>query len=124
MTETATLRRLAGALLALAVGVLLWPAALVGASVDVPATDAPVESTEPTGPPEETDGPATSEPVDSASATGEDDDSDGTVALIAVLGFVLLLVIASWWMVRRGDPDAQARPPAPDPDASPGSDLI
>jgi len=128
MTETSTVRRVVGALLAMVVGVLLWPAGLVGAVVDVSDTGAPVESTEPTDPPEETDGPATSEPVDaptdSGAVTGEDDESDGTVALIAVIGFVLLLVIASWWMVRRGDPDAQARPSAPDQNAAPGSDMI
>lgn len=131
MTETSTLRRVVGALLAMVVGVLLWPAGLVGAAVEVSDTGAPVESTEPpeaTDPPEETDGPATSEsvdaPADSGAATGEDEDSDGTVALIALVGFVVLLVIASWWMVRRGDPDAQARPSTPDPDAAPGSDML
>jgi len=128
MADTPTGRRRAGSALAVIAATLLWPVAHVAASVEVSDTNAPVESTEPTDPPAETDPPASSEPVEGTTDPGtgsdESDDADGTVALIAVIGFVLVLVLASWWMVRRGDPDAQARPSPPDTGDAPGSDLI
>jgi hypothetical protein len=64
---------------------------------------------------------ATTEPDDSTPDTSIDDalvgagepdsDIDTTTAAIAVVGFVALLVLASWWMVRRSDPDAAPMPP-------------
>ena len=44
-------------------------------------------------------------------------------AFLAVVGFVLLVGLASWWMVRRSDPDAEPMPPVP-PSTPPPSDLI
>ena len=45
-----------------------------------------------------------------------DSDIDTTTAAIAVVGFVALLALASWWMVRRSDPDAAPMPPPPPSD--------
>ena len=134
MADTPTGRRRAGSALAVIAVTLLWPVAHVAASgevvevVDVSDTNAAVESTEPTDPPAETDPPASSEPVEGTADPGtgsdESDDADGTVALIAVIGFSLVLVLESWWMVRRGDHDDKARPSPPDTGDAPGSDLI
>jgi hypothetical protein len=69
---------------------------------------------------------ATTEPDDSIPDTTIDDtlvgagepdsDIDTTTAAIAVVGFVTLLVLASWWMVRRSNPDAAPMPPRPPSD--------
>jgi hypothetical protein len=69
---------------------------------------------------------ATTEPDDSTPGTTIDDalvgagdpdsDIDTTTAAIAVVGFVALLGLASWWMVRRSDPDAAPMPPQPPSD--------
>jgi hypothetical protein len=70
--------------------------------------------------------PPPSEPTESESddttpdnalvGAGEpDDDIDTTVAVVAIGGFVALLAVASWWMVRRSDPDAEPMPPGPPP---------
>jgi hypothetical protein len=69
---------------------------------------------------------ATTESDDSTADTATDDvlvgagdpDSDinTTTAAIAVVGFLALLVLASWWMVRRSDPDAAPMPPEPPSD--------
>ncbi len=89
----------------------------ITAAVEPPDT-APT-TTEPTQP-DATTAPAEEELV---GAGDPDGDIDGTVALIAVIGFVVLLAIASWWMVRRSDPDSQPMPPRP-PGGPPPSDLI
>lgn len=75
-------------------------------------------------PPESTT--ATTEPDDSTPDTSLDDtlvgagdpdsDIDSTTAAIAVLGFIALVGLASWWMVRRADPDAAPMPPPPPSD--------
>lgn len=49
------------------------------------------------------------------------DEIDTTLTAITVTGFVLLLAVASWWMVRRKDPDAQSMPPV---SSAPPSDLV
>ena len=69
---------------------------------------------------------ATTEPDDSTPDTSIEDalvgagnpdsDIDTTTATIAVVGFVALLAMASWWMVRRSDPDAAPMPPQPPSD--------
>ena len=69
---------------------------------------------------------ATTEPDDSTADTATDDalvgagdpdsDIDTTTAAIAVVGFVALLALASWWMVRRSDADAAPMPPRPPSD--------
>ena len=115
---------------ALAVGI-----GLLGAiSVSLPATAARAATVEPTATAPEATVPDTTEPTEPPSeetspgdtlvgAGDPDTDIDGTVALIAVVGFVILLAVASWWMVRRSDPDAEPMPPRPTSGAPP-SDLI
>jgi hypothetical protein len=76
--------------------------------------------------------PATSEPDPSTPTPSQDDaligagdpDSDvnPTTSTIAIVGFVLVIALAGWWMVRRSNPDA-APMPRPRPE-SPPSDLI
>jgi hypothetical protein len=77
--------------------------------------------------------PATSEPDTSTSdapandelvgAGSPDSDVDSTTAAIAVVGFVLLVALAAWWMVRRSNPDAEPMP-REHPEPGPPSDLI
>jgi hypothetical protein len=69
---------------------------------------------------------ATTEPDDTAADTtigdalvgagDPDSDIDTTTAAIAVVGFIALIGLASWWMVRRSDPDAAPMPPQPPSD--------
>jgi hypothetical protein len=56
----------------------------------------------------------TGEPVDGL--IGADPDPDSSVALLAVVGLVVVLSLAAWWMVRRDDDR-----PVPDP---PEGELI
>jgi hypothetical protein len=77
--------------------------------------------------------PATSEPDTPTSQSQENDelvgagnpdsDVDSTTAAIAVVGFVLLVALAAWWMVRRTDPDAEPMPRR-HPETGPPSDLL
>jgi hypothetical protein len=79
-------------------------------------------------PPESTTESTTesTEPEDSTSDTSLDDalvgagdpdsEIDTTTAAIAVVGFIALIGLASWWMVRRSDPDAAPMPPQPPSD--------
>jgi hypothetical protein len=87
-------------------------------------------SPEPTGPDST---PVTSEP-DTSTPTSQGDDElvgagspdsdvDSTTATIAVVGFVLLVALAGWWMVRRTDPDAEPMPRR-HPETGPPSDLL
>lgn len=126
---------------ALAVGIALLGAvsvALAGAvSVALPVTAVGAATAEPTDtapevtvpdPTEVTEvtvpGSEETSPEDALVGAGEPDtDIDGTVAFVAVVGFLILLAIASWWMVRRSDPDAQPMPPRP-AGGGPESDLI
>jgi hypothetical protein len=105
------------------------------ATIDMPPATTPEPTTpEPTTPDStpdsipstsEKDGPTSTTPDDEALVGAGDPDSevDSTAALIAVVGFVLLVALAGWWMVRRSDPDAEPMP-RNDPDAGPPSDLI
>ena len=89
-----------------------------------PSTVAPSETTPETTVPAapETTEPEDSTPDDTLVGAGDpDDDIDTTVAVLAVVGFAILLGVASWWMVRRSNPDAQPMPPQGSP---PPSDLI
>jgi len=88
------------------------PASTITASAGTtpePTTTAP-ESTAVTTDPEDST-PDTS--IDDAlvGAGNPDSDIDTTTATIAVVGFIALLVLASWWMVRRTDPDSAPMPP-------------
>ena len=77
--------------------------------------------------------PGSTEPDDSAPETSvqdtlvaagnPDDDIDTTTATIAVVGFIALLTVASWWMVRRTNPDAEPMP-GQHGEPGPSSDLI
>jgi len=120
------MRDIARGAAAISVGVLcslslsLPAAAAMGSNTPAPS-DTPA-TTEPA--PSETTSPAPDEstPDDTLVGAGDPDgDIDTTVAAIAVIGFVILLGVASWWMVRRSDPDAQPMPPRSSP---PPSDLI
>jgi len=77
-----------------------------------PATSEPDTST--------SDGPGNDELVGAGSP---DSDVDSTTAAIAVVGFVLLVALAAWWMVRRTDPDAEPMPRR-HPETGPPSDLL
>jgi hypothetical protein len=125
MRETIGMRDIARGAAAIGVGMLcalglsLPAAAALHSSTDVPSETTP-ETTEPTPP--ETSEPDDSTPDDTLVGAGDpDDDVDTTVAVIAVVGFAILLGVASWWMVRRSNPDAQPMPPQ---GGSPPSDLI
>jgi hypothetical protein len=77
--------------------------------------------------------PDTSEPDTSTSGSQENDelvgagspdsDVDSATAGIAVVGFVLLVALAGWWMVRRSNPDAEPMP-RDHPDTGPPSELL
>lgn len=98
---------------------LSLPAAALHPSSGALSEVAP-ETTVPAAP--ETTEPGDSTPDDTLVGAGDpDDDIDTTVAVLAVVGFAILLGVASWWMVRRSNPDAQPMPPTAGP---PPSDLI
>jgi hypothetical protein len=108
----------------MAVGILVVVATALPAGPLASATVEPDNSTPTTeAPPEATEPPVEDTiPDDTLVGAGEpDSDIDGTVAAIAVVGFVLLVGVAAWWMVRRPNPDAEPHPPVPP--AGP-SDLI
>lgn len=88
-----------------------------GTTSGAPETTAP----DPTGTsePETTDSEATTSVIETPSEelVGSEPDTDrGDVALIAVVGLVLVLSLAAWWMVRRDDerPVADREPPPTD----------
>ena len=123
MTGDVTYRAVAVALGVLCALGLSLPANAVGRA----STVAPSETTPATSEPAV---PETTEPIDTEVTTPDDTlvgagESDGEIdtplTAIAVVGFVLLLALASWWMVRRSDPDAGPMPP---PGGPPSSDLI
>lgn len=96
---------------------MLPGAPLASATVD-PGSSAPTTESPPEGP--DTTVEATIVDDTLVGAGDPDTDVDGTVAAIAVVGFLLLVAVAAWWMVRRSDPDAGPMPPA----RPPPSDLI
>jgi hypothetical protein len=117
---------------AAAIGWTAAPGVSLVATVDttpdptVPDTTAPEATTATTEPDDST--PEDSTPGESVAdlpgddnlvgAGDPDSDINTTTATIAVVGFILLVAIASWWMVRRTDPDARPMP------RQPPSDLI
>lgn len=119
---------------AAAIGWTVAPGVSLIATVDttpdptVPDTTAPeatttTSTTEPDDSTPEDSGPGDSVPDtpgddDLVGAGDPDSDINTTTAAIAVVGFILLVGVASWWMVRRTDPDAGPRP------RQPPSDLI
>ncbi len=68
-----------------------------------PDTDAPPDTSPPDTSPGDADDPERE--------TVEEEDEGVDVAPIAVVGFIILVAIASWWMVRRDDADDQPSPP-------------
>jgi hypothetical protein len=67
--------------------------------------------------------PSTSTEETLIAAGDPDPDIDTTTAVTAIVGFILLVAVASWWMVRRSDPDADPMPRR-DGQTAPPSDLI
>jgi len=105
-------------------------------TVDGPADTAPEPTTSEPSTPEPTtpdSTPTTSEPDTSTSesqgndelvgAGSPDSDVDSATAAIAIVGFVLLIALAGWWMVRRSNPDAEPMPRGR-PEPRPPSDLL
>lgn len=77
----------------------------------------PTTPVDTTAPDTEPDATATSTPDDTLVGAGTpDDDVDPLNATLAIIGFVALVGLASWWMVRRDDPDAAPMPPGRPPD--------
>jgi hypothetical protein len=104
------------------------PSSMIATTPDPTPGTTPDPTLEPEAPastpPESTT--AITEPEDSTSDTSLDDalvgagdpdsEIDTTTAAIAVVGFITLVGLASWWMVRRSDPDAAPMPPRPPSD--------
>ncbi len=121
----------------LAVAVIAWSAAPSAASAGRDmwsgAPDTTIDQSAGTVPEPTTPDPGTPEPTtpESSAPTEEtliaagvpDADVDTTTAAIAIVGFILLVAVASWWMVRRTDPDAVPMPPR-DGQTGPPSDLV
>jgi len=90
---------------------------LVPSAAATPTTD---ETSPPDTSPADTSPARTTQesvPPASPDPTG-DDTSDRAAVAVAVVGFIALLGIAVWWMLRRTDPDDQ---PYPRPGNSPDS---
>ncbi len=90
-----------------------------------PETTEPNTSEPNTTEPEDTE-PPSSEPGAGTPARAADDDSvDTAAAIIGTIGFIALVAVAAWWMVRRNDGD-DAPHPRPDTldEPLPGHDLI
>ena len=76
-----------------------------------PVAESSPDGTVPAGPPST---PETSEPPpeeedptdDERNEAGPEDEPDPVFVALALAGFVALLSVAAWWMVRREDPDA------------------
>lgn len=69
--------------------------------------------------------PPETEPTDPTTEPGASDDPvDPLSVALGILGFVVLLAVAGWWMIKRVDPDSQPHPPPDDDSATPGSHLI
>lgn len=129
----------AGVILAVALGVPAFCGSFVSAAsgepddvADTVAVDPDPVDTVPDTEPDDTT-PETTEPVDTEPETTEatgglvgagdpDGELDALYVTLAIIGFVGLLAVASWWMVRRDDPDAEPMPPR-DPE-SPTGELI
>ena len=78
-----------------------------------PATDPPVDTSPADTSPADTS-PADTSPADTEVLDGEtvqEEDEGLDVAPIALVGFVILIAVAGWWMVRRDDADDQPSPP-------------
>lgn len=100
--------------------------ASVSAEAATPPDDTPPETIPPDDtPPDdtlETTVPSTPNGVTSDSTATSDDNL--VVAVIAVIGFGVLVAVAGWWMVRRRDID-DGSPPRPNPgEGPPNQDLI
>ena len=113
-------------------GLAVGAAGATTSTVDDPSgSTGPTPTTAPTSPePSAPDSnpqdstPQTSSPDNTLIAAGEPDSSiDVTTTTIGVVGFILLIALASWWMVRRNDPDSRPMPRAPG-QSTPPSDLI
>lgn len=125
-------RRRHGLTIAILVGAasVSIPSAGAGASTDDEATPTVAVTGEPSpgssvpddSAPDRTT-PDTTEPGGLIGAGEPDSHIDPLYTALAVLGFVGLVGVASWWMVRRDDPDAGPMPPRGDTDP-PAGELI
>jgi hypothetical protein len=105
--------------------------ASVSAEAATPPDDTPPDDTPPeTIPPDDTPPDDTLETTVPSTPNGVTSDSTATsddnlvVAVIAVIGFGVLVAVAGWWMVRRRDID-DGSPPRPNPgEGPPHQDLI
>lgn len=95
-----------------------------------PADAAPPTEPETSEPPTtepETSEPSTTEPATDP-AEGVDDDGDDietTAAVLGILGFIALVGVAAWWMVRLGNDDDAPHPRQPSlDDLPPQQDLM
>jgi hypothetical protein len=130
MPDNPSSRRVIGPLVAalvLAVTVVPGVAHALVASVDEPASTEPGTSQPDTTAPDttapDTTAPPTTEPVVATPAT--DGDDDAIVAVIGLAGFVALIAVAGWWMIRRNDDDDAPHPRSPQlDDPLPGQDLL
>jgi hypothetical protein len=113
-------------------GLAVGAAGATASTVDDPSgSTEPLVTTAPTSPepstPDSSPGDSTSEtssPINTLIAAGTPDSNiDTTTTTIAVVGFILLVALASWWMVRRNDPDSKPMPRAGG-QSTPPSDLI
>ena len=89
-----------------------------------PADSVPSEP--PTTDPETTEPPNTEPPTTRPAESVDDGDDIGTAAaVLGILGFVALVGVAAWWMIRLGNEDDAPHPrrPAPD-DPPPQQDLL
>lgn len=125
------LRRL---LLVAVILVVLSPAAVSAAGRVVPAGE---DGTVDPGPgstvpgstvpgsivPDETEPEGTAPPTSLVGAGDPGGELEPAQVAIAIVGFLLLVGVAAWWMVRRDDPDTGPMPPERD-DRFPPSDMI
>lgn len=104
-------RRSAAGLLVLTAAIFFFGfAGSVNATVPDPTGTDPSDTTAP---------PNTEAPDDTlvpADETVQEEDEALNVAPVAIVGFLVLLAIASWWMLRRDDADDQPSPPPGEPE--------
>ena len=97
---------LATVLLCIGSSVAATPDTTEPATSDAPPVGSTVESTP---------GSSVASPGDSTTAPAGDsghanDDDNSTLVALGIVGFVVLLAVAAWWMVRRDDPDRRPLP--------------
>ena len=137
VTDRSRACRLAGAIatVALSLGAGSGAMRAGAAPVDEPVATAP-DTSEPDTSEPDTSEPGTSEPPVTAPPSAEapgsspspadgDDSINTTAAVLGAIGFIGLIAVAGWWMVRlRDDDDAPHPRPSPLDEPLPGQDLL